>query len=682
MAAEWSAWAGPREERSPYVDWWLHAGLEPYPDPAGAEAASLVGGFPAPVVWNRLAGNAVPPGAAAVMDRLADAFGDKAPVPAVAANPDFDPNADWAPPDAQLPVVDDLDAVIVGVVDSGVGLGNSLFRDNAGAPRILAAWQQTDAHPLGGTSSAQPYLPFGRELLQAEISGLLADKSGGNLAGRLDEDAFNTAAGLLDMRRLKGARVLAGRRSHGNHVAGAAAGIHPGADQSDAMKRLKMIVVNLPDRLTIGLSGTFLDFFIVHAIARIADLADLIWLKSVQAKGQDPDTFGRKGFRTVVNLSFGKQAGPKDGNGLFEGYLRELNDMRAAAGIHPVEVVLPVGNDNLLRGRAELAVAPGSQEGLAWRVLPEDQSSNYVEIWSPLLAKLDPGPAADQPVLLGIEVTPPGGQPLRPTAGQHGFVRSIDGRARLYCDLVEAGDGQYRVRYVLCTAPTLRPGQTRPAGQAGAWRIRVENLDSTAQTVSLSVQTDQSVLPGGHTGLRSYFDHPGYVRVDRDSGRVVDSYSYGPAPAPVLTDGAGPVRRRGTINATATVAAAVAIAGYRHSDGRPSPYSATGRGDAKAPGRVNPTAAFVSDDSPVAWGTLGAGARDGSFIQNAGTSFSSAQATRVVAEAWLAGGSDSAAEILAAHADVAAPYPGDAAKIGAGRKLPPAMYRVRRSRAR
>src|SRR3546814_16596580 len=72
-------------------------------------------------------------------------------------------------------------------------------------------------------------MPRGRELRRPEIDALLA-RHGRN--GRLDEDGFYRAAGLIDF--ASGLHKSAAfRRSHGTHVAALPGGYRPGTADDD-----------------------------------------------------------------------------------------------------------------------------------------------------------------------------------------------------------------------------------------------------------------------------------------------------------------------------------------------------------------------------------------------------------------------------------------------------------------
>jgi len=208
-------------------------------------------------------------------------------------------------------------------------------------------------------------------------------------------------------------------------------------------------------------------------------------------------------------------------------------------------------------------------------------------------------------------------------------------------------------QYIVCIAPTLRQWIDGSVAPAGTWKIKVRNNHNEQVLCVLSVQTDQSLLPNRPVNLKSYFDDPKYRKYD-DAGRPIDSYSYSkwPNACPENTDvGYGEnVRRHGTMNASASHNAVARVGGYRSSDGKPAPYSATGRGGANGSDdgvKVRPLANYVTghsgaptvslptDDGPAHFGILAAGAANGSVSAMRGTSFGSSQATRCVLHSWL-----------------------------------------------
>lgn len=671
----WSPWR-PVEDPMPYIDWWHHLHEDAPSELSPERWDDLLGLRPVGARGRpQLPDAAVPPARTVrrpYLSRTARLVARAAPLPAQALNPGFAAHfaahGDWLPPPALLPDLPE-DTVIVGVIDQDIALGQRRFRTGAGGTRVLASWQ------MNAPSAGQPWLPYGAELYRADIDRLLAETSGGSLAGRLDEAAFNRAAGLVDDRARFGPRALMGRHAHGTHVLDAAAGAVPG-DAADPLGRAAILAVNLPQRAALGASGEFLNLYMLHALQRIVDLSDAIWLKN------HPGTGGPIGYPLVVNISFGRQAGAKTLLDPLPRMLRRLRQSRRGTHL-PVDVVMPSGNDNLAQAYAELTLGPGQSAALAWRVQPGDQTANYAEIW--VRGRIGADAAGRLPV--EIDLCPPGAAPaLRPARVE--AETSLGEIARLYClEVVRkrpGRDGQFQI--LACLAPSARSDGSPRIAPAGGWQIHLGNAGTAELEICLAVQTDQSVLPAGTDARRSYFESPGYVRYD-SAGRLLDTAAaetatVGGVTRPEIGD---PVRRHGTINSSSSGPDAACIGGYRVSDGLEVPYSSSGvgrpgdPGDAPA-GRLAPTAALPSEDGYAHPGRLGAGAGDGSVVAMSGTSFATAEATRLVARAKLAAlaagaplpdgravlaGAGQAAEAAAHH-----PTPTIAVKTGRGRALP------------
>jgi hypothetical protein len=512
------------------------------------------------------------------------------------------------------------DSVIVGVIDSGVALAHERFRRPDGGTRILNAWQQ------GGAWGGQMHLPFGSELMQADIDAAMAASP---TPHGVDEAAFNRRAGLVDYADAASERWIETAAPHGTHVADLAAGFDPAAKGSER-DRLPMIVVNLAPRAAIGPSGSFLEFYVIWAIRHIVTTADAIW----QSRFASADKVGQKGFPVVINLSYGLLAGPRDGTMAVQKYVAALNAGRA--GRPPVVLMLPAGNDNLEAGAATLAFAPASPDpSLGWRLTPEDRTSSYAEVWSEPV----PGPAfpgAPHPLAITV-ATPDGiaGPGLAGAAGQYCTLTWIAGGVpevvgRIYCRAADDGTAaapatRHRLVYVICVAPTWRMPQR--AAPAGLWTITLSS-GGVAATARLHVQSDQDLTPGSGTAYMSHFDDPAYAPYDA-VGRVLDSYLWDRATnAVTATFGSGPVQRKNTLNAIAGGAGTLTIGGYRATDGLPADYSSADDDPASAPWL---NYACVSDDGVWRIGRLAAGSRSGSAVVMQGTSFATGEATRIVA---------------------------------------------------
>ena len=322
---------------------------------------------------------------------------------------------------------------------------------------------------------------------------------------------------------------------------------------------------------------------------------------------------------------------------------------------------MPAGNDNHLQCNAFVEPDAGKTSELTWRILPEDRSSNFVEVWFSG-KNVDKGDERGEVPAASTAPVPP-----RPSHEDHplsemaaGQVRRLSKTAAIYCESVAAADGKmpYLLRYVLCVAPTYFTAAESPT-PSGDWTIRLHNrLEEKQIQCRLSVQTDQQIAAGSPNNLRSYFADASYRRYD-DAGRWVESECY-PADEKIKPDliGCSPVRRHGTMNSSASNGAVARVAGIVKPMESLLTYSATGRGrtcgqdDGTELGYMladgasgAPTAAFPTDDGPAHFGVLAAGPTDGSVVARA-EPVSHVPATRCVVDSSMAGFRPSAKSIL------------------------------------
>lgn len=605
----------------PYAAHWAEQEGENTRNQSGFRAADSFIAQPSPYLFSDSTFGGLPEPDADLLGRVGRRLyelNDHVPVPSPAVNDNWDATADWLTPAidiANIPQLD-RDTVIVGIVDTGIPLCHRRFQIAAGNTRILASWQQTT------TWSAQGYLPFGRELYGPEIDTLVAAHT---RAGYVDEEAFNRAAGLVEPQLPFGARDLDRQASHGAHVMDLACGFDPDTTEIDP-DRLRIISVNLPPQFLHGPGGDFLQYYAAFGFRRIVGLADALWQRdhSDDQKGAYPISF---------NFSYGMQAGPKDGSMPLERLIRTIVSERSTPVVingvprtrPPLRIHMPAGNSNLYQCAASFQLSGAAFSELAWRIQPDDQTSNTVEIWTPPFAKDDLPDAADFTLALaipndGLVPAPP------PVAGE---CAPFGPYARLCCfkhDVDDAGDTQ-RLVFLIQVAQTFRPDANGAAlAPAGLWKLAISGPDQL--DLSAYIQSDQSFVLQSPIGRRSYFDDPNYRRY-HETGELADSARYCTAEA---EPGSGPVSRIGTNNALGASSAIALVGGFRESDGTPAIYSSTGR--APLPDS-DVDLLYPSEDRAATFGLLAAGSRSGSTASYRGTSMSTALATREVALAML-----------------------------------------------
>ncbi|MBL8383125.1 MAG: S8 family serine peptidase [Burkholderiales bacterium] len=464
--------------------------------------------------------------------------------------------------------------VVIGIVDDGIPFANARLRDADGAPLVWHLWDQNPA------ASPGPGLPYGAELDRARIAAACGGIPA--VAGLADEAAAYRRIGYR--RNLR-------RGTHGAAVTGLAVGW---PKEAIAKMAPALVCVQLPETTIADSSGASLGFHLLDALRYVVARADAI----------DP------AVPVVVNLSFGRSAGPHDGSSLIEKAMDELIRLRGGR----LEIVVAAGNNAQTRGHAAFGLDAHRRAcELRWRLLPDDITPSFMEIWAD---------AADAGALRGlaVDVVAPDGARLSAAASPD---RRMIARNAVCTIVARRADGDRRVGFLIAVAPTA--AGAAPRASSGIWRVRVAG--SRAVRVNAWIQRDDTPYGQIVRGRQSYFDDPGYEasRVD-DAGRVneVDD------PA-----GAALVRRSGTLNALATGRHTVVAGAYRRRDAREAAYSADGQPEAA--GRMRrPNAMGPAEESAALGYALSTGTYSGSIIGVRGTSAAAPQVTRWIA-ARLAG---------------------------------------------
>lgn len=476
---------------------------------------------------------------------------------------------------------------VIGVIDDGLAYAHQRFRrsDRAGgeATRIDAFWDQDDP-------TAQAAFPgYGRTLGKAEIDGAVASATHGGL---VDED---------EVYRRGGASRVGRRQGHGTHVLDLAAGEEPDV----APDAPAIVAVQLPSRTTRDTSGSSLASFAIDGL-------HYILRRSFDLYG------GKKPI--VVNLSYGMIAGPHDGSGLLEAAFDDVIARYNASPLNaktPLRIVLPAGNSHLARCHARFELAPQATQELRWRILPDDWTPSFLELWL--------APGVDAAVVL----TPPGG-PRSPSISKDSVWTWQPGAnllALVVYPQAPAVNGRHRV--LVAVVPTFSQSGRREVAPAGIWQLEVTHTGASAATFEAWIQRDDTPFGFPRRGRQSRFEDDAYVWRDEATGR------------PVEIDNASHIKRAGSINAIATGASTVVVGGYRRRENVVERYSAGG--PVVPPGRNAPPACGGPDvcatgaDSAAHTGVLAAGTRTGSVFAMYGTSVAAPAITRWIAARMTAG---------------------------------------------
>jgi len=436
-----------------------------------------------------------------------------------------------------------------------------------------------------------------------------------------------------------------------------------------------IIAVQLPIQVAENRADTWLPQSLKRALDWILVKAD-----ELSAELSGPLSGGAKARRLplIVNGSFASMAGPQDGYSDVEERITQF--LETYRGNGPKDLctfVLSAGNSFQLRTAAEMDIPARDSGEISWRVLPDDKTPSFVQIWLP--ESEEPG-KAHSPQQVEVSLVPPRDAPDSPLPSQ--LDAAVEWKvggyaaARIYHERVLRPGGS-RECVTIAIRPTAKDQPGEPIVPSGLWSIRIKNLTARELGIDLRVHRDD-VGMFARTGARqSYFDDPNYERFDPNSGGPINDERRGGDPDTQVT-------RQGTLSTYAYAKGVIAVGGYRNFDGEPALYSSSGsdgsltassyslagmqakhghakpRGKAVEKGRVQgsikppdpvygPDWAAVSEESPALSGVLAAGTYSGSVAFLGGTSVAAPQVTRALAIKIAEGGS-----VESLNSDVAA----------------------------
>ena len=495
--------------------------------------------------------------------------------------------------------------VIIGVIDDSIAFAHDRFRDQT-STRIYHFWDQQIPSDDSGRWD------YGREIRKLTPVEGIDDRLQECLHGSLvDEDELYRKTEHLNFARDEH-KPLALRGSHGTHVADLAC--NPPVGEGP------IVAVQLPIATTADTSGATLKPQAYDGLVYMLDCA-------AKMGGKEP-------LPLVVNLSYGMYAGPHDGTGMLERAIDDLVGACNAGGGKPMlRVVLPAGNSHLLRCHANFILEGTKDENtppdeaekeesmvrMHWRVLPDDHTESFLEIWFPEKNEDD--------LLVGV-VTPTGD-----ATGFFGKTESREWRAPTgelvgQVDFYPSGVDSKRAVIRICLAPTAREGGGPTALPSGVWQVCLKNKSAKRiEGIDAWVQRDDTVHGYRRGARQSYLDDRKYARFDQ-GGRPIDRDSHDDTRRSY-------VKREGSFNAISGGKESIVASGLIRQSWKPALYSASGplyppgRG---APNALGPEVMAGSDDSASQRGILAAGSRSGSCVSMRGTSVAAPQIARLVAD--------------------------------------------------
>ncbi len=504
-------------------------------------------------------------------------------------NPDTVLNG-WTPPPAPP-------KAIIGVIDDGIPFVHRAFLDSTGKSRINLCWLQA------ARAEASAAVPFGREVTNTEIDALRTQH------GR-NEMAMYRASGAIDRALPELGTVLNHHATHGGHIAGIAAGNDCYVGAEALPDDVQILAVQLPNTIAWDTSGIGKEMMMLSAIEYIMHRARAI-----------ADHFNVPEIPLILNFSYGWSANRHDGGSSFEIAVEDLVTARKA--VQPLtELVMPTGN-NFANDMHARFMAPDLIGGIiefGWKIMPDDRTSSYLEMWLP---------PEFNPESWEVVVTPPEGTDL----DQPGFIPVVPdpdlagGDPRRFIELERNGEniGQLSVdkhqdnrwRIMIALVPTVPGPEHSRRAPVGNWTIKVDTGGAPltgAQALDVWVQRDDDPTQLGTGGQQSHL-------VDLAGNAAA-------APLP-------PIRGFGCINGIGTAPSTIRVAGYNQATKMPSSYSGSSALAALPGGEVImgpevPVISAVSDQGAFRPGLPSIGVLSGSGARIVGTSAAAAAASRLM----------------------------------------------------
>lgn len=533
--------------------------------------------------------------------------------------------------------------VITGIIDDAINIAHENFtltENGKTKSRVDFAWIQ-DA-PFDSNAKN---VPFGRELTRADIENAIAKNPNDDEAKMIDlgvasADDISRRSALLST-------------SHGTHILDLAAG-YTEQSEGDANATFHRIVsVQLPSIVTQDTSGSMLLGMVHHALHFIFNRAKALSISL------------NKPVPVVINFSYGMNAGPHNGNSQIEKTYRKLaleyrkflstNKIAPPGSNTPVELVMPAGNQRQAQSHAQVIQKLTNKEAvtmnLPWRLQPNDQSNNFLEVWLPENATIDQlkltSPSFTDPNvtneagtldLMDANGLEKGSILLKNTQANNPNEGVIIGRATIDSPFpittVQGEEGKFlSKRLLIALAPTEADTIACPSG---LWKvdIQVSGLIKDS-SIHAWIQRDDTTLGYSSNNRASYFDDPDYEnnRFDEFTDLRNTDYKIGEF-----------VTRYGTVSGIATrnmdrpsvdqMDSHISfVGGYQGRQKQIAPYSGAGSAFGQHGLKISgPNIIAVTDRSKVLQGITAAGTKSGTTASINGTSVGAPQVARLIAQ--------------------------------------------------
>ena len=151
--------------------------------------------------------------------------------------------------------------------------------------------------------------------------------------------------------------------------------------EGEKAKHRPIIAVQLPAQVAENRSDTWLPQSLKRALDWILVKADELSAELSVPRSSDGKS---RRLPLIVNGSFASMAGPQDGYSDVEERITQF--LKTYRGNGPKDLctfVLSAGNSFQLRTAAEMDIPARGSGEISWRVLPDDKTPSFVQIWLP-----------------------------------------------------------------------------------------------------------------------------------------------------------------------------------------------------------------------------------------------------------------------------------------------------------